>query len=133
MKKLLVLAAMSIAALSLSVGVASSTAATGSATTVTHYTASYSCDCFGTFTIVGVHITNKQFPGTDSGGGGGNATGGRDNFTGTVSQPPAVETVLNEANAGDWCSDYDGQCTNDWSLTIEPDGALTGWAIYPSS
>jgi hypothetical protein len=131
MKKLLVLVATAVAALSISVSVASPAVSAAGAATVTHYTASYYCDCFGTFTIAGVHVTNKQFPGNDS--GGGNATGGRDNYSGTVSQPPDGETVLNYGNAGEWCSDYDGQCTSNWSLTIEPDGSITGWAIYSSS
>jgi hypothetical protein len=106
-------------------------AATASAATVTHYTASYTCSCFGTFTIDGVHVTNKRFPGGDS--GGGDAIGGRDNFSGTVSQPPAEETTWKFANAGEWCSDYDSQCTADWSVTFEPDGSLSGWAAYPNS
>lgn len=128
LRRLVVLATVAAA---LSVSVAGPVlAASGSAATVTHYTASYTCGCFGTFTIDGVHLTNTKFPGTD--GGGGNATGGRDNFTGTVSQPPAVETVWNGGNAGEWCSDYDGQCTSDWSVTFEPDGSLSGWAIYPN-
>jgi hypothetical protein len=106
-------------------------AAAGSAATVTHYTASYTCPCFGTFTIDGVHVTNQHFLGSDS--GGGDAIGGRDNFSGTVSQPPGEETTWNFANAGEWCSDYDSQCTVDWSVTFEPDGSLSGWAIYPNS
>lgn len=105
------------------------------AATVTHYTASYSCPCFGQFTITGVHLTNKNFPGVDSGPSSTTTTGGRDNFTGTVSEPPDAELVLNNANAGPWCSDYDVArplCTTDWSETIEPDGSLSGWAVYPN-
>jgi len=131
MKGSLVLAAITAAALSLGVGVASPSTNAANAATVSDYTASYSCDCLGTFTIVGVHVTNQHFSGSDS--GGGVATGGRDNFSGTVSQPPSIETVWDLANAGEWCSDYDGQCTTDWSVTFEPDGSLTGWAIYPNS
>ena len=129
LRRLLVLAAF---AGSLALGAASpALAAAGSAATVTHYTASYTCECFGTFTIEGVHLTNTRFPGADS--GGGDAVGGRDNFSGTVTAPPPVELVLDYANAGDWCSDYDGQCTRDWSVTFEPDGSLSGWAVYPNS
>ena len=114
MKRSLGLAAITAAALSLGVGVASPSTNAANAATVSHYTASYSCDCLGTFTIVGVHVTNQH-------------------FSGTVSQPPSIETVWDLANAGEWCSDYDGQCTTDWSVTFEPDGSLTGWAIYPNS
>jgi hypothetical protein len=114
-------------ALTMSVGVANA----GSRATVTHYTAHYSCGCFGTFDVRGIHLTNTRFPGTDDGLGG--ATGGRDNFTGTVSEPPATETVWNNSNVGPWCSDYDGQCTTDWSVRFEPDGSLSGWAVYPAS
>jgi hypothetical protein len=127
MKRIAILLAAAGAAAALASG---SLAGTSTAT-VTHYTASYYCGCFGQFTIVGVHVTNTRFPGTDN--GGGDAVGGRDNFSGTVSEPPAVETVWNFANSGEWCSDYDGQCTDEWSVTFEPDGSLTGWAIYPSS
>jgi hypothetical protein len=129
MKKYLVVATLAVAALGVNVGVAS--ASTSTKATVTHYTASYSCPCFGDFTIAGVHLTNTQFPGTDN--GTGTATGGRDNFSGTVSDPPPAETVWNYTNAGEWQSDYDGQHTTHWSVTFEPDGSLTGWAVYPTS
>ncbi len=128
MKRLLAIAALVVIALGINFGAAS---ASTHAATVTHYTAAYTCPCFGDFTIVGLHLTNSRFPGTDD--GTGTATGGRDNFSGTVSQPPLTQTVWNDANAGEWCSDYDGQCTTDWSLTIEPDGSLTGWAVYPTT
>src|SRR6185437_6468667 len=64
MKGSLVLAAITAAALSLGVGVASPSTNAANAATVSHYTASYSCDCFGTFTIVGVHVTNQHFSGS---------------------------------------------------------------------
>jgi hypothetical protein len=131
-KRLIVFTAALIAALSVGAGVASSA---GQATTVTHYTASYSCDCFGTFQIAGVHITNIQFPGLDSGGGG--AVGGRDNFSGTVSLPPASEVVLSGSSGCGpdeaWYSDYDGQATCSYYVAIEPDGSLKGWAVYPAA
>jgi len=127
MKRYLAIAVLAFAAFGLNVGAANA----APAATVTHYTASYSCSCFGLFTIVGVHVTNTRFPGTDN--GTGTATGDRDNFSGTVSDPPAVETVWNDANSGEWCSDYDGQCTTNWSATFEPNGSLTGWAVYPTS
>lgn len=127
MKRTIAILAMLVAGLATSVGAA----AAGESATVTHYTAHYTCGCFGTFDIAGVHLTNARFPGSDD--GQGNATGGRDNFTGTITEPPAVETVWNDENAGAWCSDYDGQCTSDWSVTFEPDGSLSGWAVYPSS
>ena len=105
----------------------------GQRATVTHYTAHYTCDCFGTFDITGVHVTNARFPGQDL--GGGDAFGGRDNFTGTVSMPPSSEVILS-AGPGcsldeSWFSDYDGQPTCDYSVAIEPDGSLTGWAVSP--
>ena len=127
MKRSLTVAALSIAALGLNVGSANA----GSRATVTHYTAAYSCGCFGDFTIAGVHVTNTQFPGTDN--GAGTANGGRDNFSGTVTEPPSSETVWNDGNSGQWCSDYDGQCSSNWTVTFEPDGSLTGWAVYPTS
>jgi hypothetical protein len=128
MKRLSAVLALAVMALGFNVGAAG---ATSRAATTTHYAATYTCPCFGVFTIDGVHLTNAQFPGTDD--GAGNAVGGRDNFSGTVSDPPATQTVWNDAAVGEWCSDYDGQCTTDWSLTIEPDGSISGWAVYPTS
>lgn len=108
-------------------------AASASAATVSHYTWQGDCDCFGHIVENGVHVTNTRFPGTDH--GPGDATGGRDNFTGTVSDPPDQELVLSGPADGLWCSDYNTpetkQCTDDWRWTIEPDGSMSGWAIYP--
>lgn len=104
------------------------------AATVTHYTASYPCPCFGAFDLTGVHVTNVRFPGLDAGPYAAATTGGRDNFSGTVTEPPATEMVFNDANSGEWCSDYvqvRALCTTEWSETVEPDGSVTGWAIYP--
>lgn len=133
MKRTLLITA--IAALATFAGPVSSASADTRAATVTHYTASYPCPCFGQFDLSGVHVTNTEFPGVDDGPDSVATTGGRDNFSGTVSQPPAVEMVFNGANSGEWCSDYDqarALCTMNWSETIEPDGSVTGWAIYPN-
>lgn len=135
MKRYLLMAAMTATLLSVGAAGASAHGKPAGAATVSHYTASYFCDCFGTFTISGVHVTNQRFPGADD--GNGDATGGRDNFSGTVSQPPDSEVIL-AAGPGcgsdeQWFSDYDGQATCDYRVAIEPDGSLTGWAIYPSS
>ncbi len=131
MKQPLLLAAI-VAAVTFANPLAASAGAP--AATVTHYTASYSCPCFGQFTLSGVHLTNKNFPGVDNGPSSTTTTGGRDNYSGTVSEPPDAQVVLNNANAGEWCSDYDQArplCTTDWSETIDPDGSVSGWAVYP--
>ncbi|MCA1823063.1 MAG: hypothetical protein ABR520_07160 [Mycobacteriales bacterium] len=128
MKKLLVLVATVAALVSTNAGVAS---AGGQSATTTQYTASYTCGCFGQWNLQGVHVTNRQFPGVDN--GNGDATGGRDNFSGTVSNPPSVETVWSGSTDGQWFSDYSGQPTTTWKVTFRPDGSLTGYAIYPAS
>jgi hypothetical protein len=117
------------------VGAASPVAAGGTRATATHYTASYACPCVGEIQMTGVHITNAQFAGLDS--GEGSAIGGRDNFSGTVSDPPAQQLVLTGGNPSDpttaWCSDYDGQASYDWQWVINPDGTEYGWAVYPDA
>lgn len=104
-------------------------AASAAGATVTHYTWQGDCTCFGHIVENGVHLTNARFAGTDD--RLGDATGGRDNFSGTVTDPPEQELVLSGPADGPWCSDYDGQCTDDWRWTIEPDGSMSGWAVYP--
>lgn len=107
--------------------------------TVSHYTASYSCSCFGQFNLSGVHLTNKQFPGADNGPSATTTTGGRDNYSGTVSDPPPTDMTFtgpggSTCNYDDmWESDYNPNlftCT--WSMTVDSDGAISGWAIYPT-
>lgn len=123
-RRRLIVALAAAAALS----AAPTAAAAAGRATVTHYTWAGDCGCFGHIVENGTHVTNTRFPGTDD--GNGDATGGRDNFTGTVSDPPAEEMVLSGATDGPWCSDYDGQCTDNWRWAIEPDGTMFGWAIY---
>jgi hypothetical protein len=133
MNKPLLMAALAAAA-SIASPIAVATADTPAAT-VSHYTASYPCPCFGQFDLAGVHVTNARFSGLDDGPFSTATTGGRDNFSGTVTQPPQSEVVLTDVNAGEWCSDYDQArllCTTTWSETIEPDGSVTGWAVYPN-
>jgi hypothetical protein len=129
-----VLGLAAVAALAVaSVGAAAPVGAGGERATVTHYTASYSCPCLGDINVTGVHVTNGQYPGLDS--GDHNAIGGRDNWSGTVSNPPAQQLVLTGGDPGDpstaWCSDYDGQASYDWEWVINPDGTQYGWAVYP--
>lgn len=135
MKRAILCLAAVAAMAAATVGGASSVAAGGTRATVTHYTASYSCPCLGQIDMTGVHVTNSQFPGLDS--GDGSAVGGRDNFSGTVSDPPAQQLVLTGGDPSDpssaWCSDYDGQASYDWEWVINPDGTEYGWAIYPNS
>jgi hypothetical protein len=136
MKKLLILTAVAAAGIATNAGVAGAT----TAASVSHYQASYSCSCFGQFDLSGVHLTNSRFPGVDNGPTADTTTGGRDNYSGTVSDPGLTETVFTGPGgltcdpADMWESDYNPNlftCT--WSLTVEPDGAIQGWAIYPPS
>lgn len=134
MKRLLVITAVTASALAANLGVAS---AGGNGATTTHYTASYSCGCFGTFNLSGIHLTNKQFPGTDNGPTSASTTGGRDNFSGTVSDPPSSTVTFTGPGGSScdidntWESDYNANlftCT--WSETFNPDGSVYGWATY---
>jgi hypothetical protein len=134
MRKILVIATVTATALVSNIGVASA----GARATVTHYTASYPCPCFGAFDLSGVHVTNTQFPGLDAGPSSTNTTGGRDNFTGTVTQPPATEMTFTGPGGTNcdpenrWESDYNGNLfTCSWSETVEPNGSVSGWAVYP--
>lgn len=130
MKKALVIA-MALAAAVFTTPAAPASAGTPpDAAMVTHYSWHGSCDCFGDIVENGVHVTNTHFSGTDD--GLGDAVGGRDNYTGTVSVPPDQELVFSGPTDGSWCSDYDGQCTDRWTWTIEPDATMYGWAIYPA-
>ena len=120
------------------IGAGTAAASSPETATVSHYTASYTCPCFGQFNLTGVHLTNAEFPGVDLGPSCAGTTGGRDNFYGSVSQPPAEELVLNGPGGscgpeGRWESDYNANLfTCAWSWTIEPDGTTYGWAIYPN-
>jgi len=138
MKRLLVITAFTASALAANLGVAS---AGGTGATVTHYTATYSCGCFGTFNLAGVHLTNKNFSGVDNGPTSASTTGGRDNFSGTVTDPPESSVTFSgpggascDPDLGElWVSDYNpnlSTCT--WSETFNPDGSVSGWAIYPA-
>lgn len=131
-RRLLVVIVTAVGALGLGLAGAGPVAAAGA--TVTHYTASYSCLCFGDISQTGVHVTNTHFPGTDS--GNGTAIGGRDNWSGTVSDPPASQTVFTGGDPTNpdtaWCSDYDGQASYNWEWVINPDGTEYGWANYPN-
>lgn len=132
-RRLIVVLAAAVALVAGPAGAASASPAAAEAAgraTVTHYTWQGDCGCFGHIVENGVHVTNTRFPGADD--GNGVATGGRDNFSGTVSLPPAQELVFSGPGDGEWCSDYDGQCTEQWTWTIEPDGTMSGWAIYPA-
>lgn len=135
MKKLLVLVAVCAPVLGLNM--TSAGASTGA--TVTHYKASYPCTCFGQFNLTGVHLTNSRFQGVDNGPTSTSTTGGRDNFSGTVSQPPQSDVTFTGpggttcAAEDTWESDYNQYlftCT--WSETIDSNGNVEGWAIYPS-
>jgi hypothetical protein len=131
-RRVLILVA-AVAAFGISFSGAVPAAAAGARASVTHYTASYSCPCLGDINQTGVHVTNNEFPGLDQ--GNGNAIGGRDNFSGTVSNPPAEQLVLTGGDPSDpnsaWCSDYDGQASYQWEWVINPDGSEYGWAVYP--
>jgi hypothetical protein len=136
MKKLLIVAVITASALAANVGVAS---AGGNRASVTHNTATYYCGCFGTFNLSGVHLTNAQFPGVDNGPSAATTTGGRDNFSGTVSQQPESSVTFTGPGGAScdidstWVSDYNANlstCT--WSETFNPDGTVYGWAIYPA-
>lgn len=125
-RRRLIVALAAAAALS----AAPTAAASATGATVSHYSVQFDCGCFGHIVENGIHVTNTRFAGADY--GNGDATGGRDNFTGTVSDPPDHEVVFSGPADGSWQSDYDGQFTNDWRWTIEPDGSMFGWAIYPA-
>jgi hypothetical protein len=133
-QRLLLVAVAVVGALGIGLTAASPVAAAGRAATVSHYTASYFCPCFGDISMTGVHLTNTLFAGVDN--GGGNAIGGRDNFSGTVSNPPNSQVVFSGGDPSDpssaWCSDYDGQASYNWEWVINPDGTEYGWAIYPN-
>ena len=97
--------------------------------TVSHYTASYTCDCYGLITMKGVHETNDHFPGVDN--GPSDSYGGQDKFHGTVQFAPSTKTVFRGPADGTWCSDYNGQMSDNWEWVIEPNGHQHGWVIYP--
>jgi hypothetical protein len=136
MKRLVILTAISVIAVIGNTGVAS---AAGTRATVTHYPASYDCPCFGHFDLTGVHLTNARFPGDDQGPSSASTIGGRDNFSGTVTQPPTSPVTWSGPGGSScaredmWESDYNGNLfTCSWSETINPDGSVSGWAVYPS-
>lgn len=133
MKRATLTLVAALAAAGMSLGGAAPAAAQGSRATATHYTASYSCPCLGDIEMTGEHVTNTEFPGEDNGSHG--AIGGRDNFSGTVSDPPAQQVALTGGDPNNpdtaWCSDYDGQASYDWEWVINPDGSQYGWAVYP--
>lgn len=115
-------------------------AAAAPGTTVSHYHAAYPCSCFGYFDLTGVHLTNQKFPGVDNGPDSPSTTGGRDNFSGTVTEPPQTDVTFTGpgGNTCDpdqvWESDYNPNLyTCAWSETINSDGTVEGWAIYPGS
>lgn len=134
MKKLLVLIAAAAPILASNITSAGATPAA----TVTHYTASYACPCFGQFNLSGIHLTNTRFAGVDNGPNSPSTTGGRDNFSGTVTEPPQSDVTFSGPGgstcdpADMWESDYNPNlftCT--WSETINSDGSVQGWAVYP--
>ncbi len=136
MKKLLVLLAVAAGSLATNAGVADAV----TPATVTHYQASYPCDCFGQFDLSGVHLTNRRFPGVDNGPTASTTWGGRDNFAGTVTEPPSSDLTLTGPGTSTcdtdqmWQSDYNASlftCT--WSETINSDGTVQGWAVYPAT
>ena len=136
MRKLL--ATIAVGAPLLGLNVAS--AGASPAATVSHYTASYTCECFGHFNLSGVHLTNTRFAGVDNGPTAATTTGGRDNYSGTVSEPPQTNLTITgpggtTCDPSDmWESDYNPNlftCT--WSMTVDSNGAINGWAIYPAS
>lgn len=136
MKKLFTLIAVVGAGLGTNAAVASA----ATAATVSHYQASYPCPCFGAFDLSGVHLTNHQFPGVDNGPSAATTTGGRDNFSGTVTEPPATDVTFAGPGGTNcdpdamWESDYNANlftCT--WSETVNSDGSVQGWAVYPAS
>lgn len=133
MKRAVLTLALAIAAVGVNFAGAAPVAAQGTRATVTHYTASYFCPCLGEISQTGVHVTNDRFPGVDDGNGG--AIGGRDNWSGTVSNPPAQQLVFTGGDPGNpdtaWCSDYDGQASYQWEWVVNPDGTEYGWAVYP--
>jgi hypothetical protein len=136
MRKLLIITAVAASAIVANIGVASAGVAHA---TVTHYSASYPCPCFGQFDLSGVHVTNTRFPGVDAGPLSTDTTGGRDNFSGTVTQPPATEVTFTGPGGtscdpeDQWESDYNGNLfTCAWSETVEPNGSVSGWANYPN-
>jgi len=136
MKRFMVLAAVAAAAIATNIGVAS---AGGNAATVSHYRTDYPCPCFGHIYVSGVHLTNKQFPGVDAGATSASTVGGRDNFTGTVADPPDTQLVFTGPGGTNcdpeemWESDYNANLfTCSWSWTVNTDGSTTGWAIYPN-
>ena len=131
------LLAMVVAVATLPITAAPASAA-GNGATVSHYTASYPCPCFGHIDVSGVHLTNQRFPGSDYGPTSADTVGGRDNFSGTVADPPDTQLVFTgpggtNCDVSDmWESDYNGNLfTCDWSWTINPDGSTYGWAVYP--
>ncbi|HET6916352.1 MAG TPA: hypothetical protein VFH56_09725 [Acidimicrobiales bacterium] len=135
MRKLLAIIAAGVPVLGLNVA----SAGASPAATVNHYTASYTCDCFGHFNLSGVHLTNHRFAGVDNGPTATTTTGGRDNYSGTVSEPPQTDTTISgpggtTCDPNDmWESDYNPNlftCT--WSMTVDSNGVLSGWAIYPA-
>lgn len=120
--------------------VAPSVAGASPGATVTQYHASYPCPCFGSFDLSGVHLTNKQFPGVDNGPTSSTTTGGRDNFSGTVTEPPSTTVTFtgpggSSCDASEaWYSDYNPNLTTcTYSETINPDGTVEGWAVYPDT
>ena len=76
----------------------------------------------------------------DNGPASTSTTGGRDNFSGTVSQPPQYDVTFTGPGGSTcdpqdmWESDYNPNlftCT--WSETFQSNGNVEGWAIYPDS
>jgi hypothetical protein len=137
MKRAFTVLAVAASAFAMNVGIA----AAGGTTTVTHYTADYTCDCGLHWVLSGVHLTNPHFTGADFGPDSDQTVGGRDNFTGTVDPAFVEETTTltgpggaNCADEDKWQSDYNHHLfTCSWSMTLQPDGSVSGWAIYPNA
>lgn len=138
MKRAFTVLVIAASAFAMNVGIA----AAGGTTTVTHYRADYTCPCNGLHWVLsGVHLTNSHFAGADFGPASNQTVGGRDNFTGTVDPVPVEETMTftgpggtNCADEDKWQSDYNSNLlTCSWSMTVQPDGSVSGWAVYPNA